>query len=71
VPLLPPLERAEVAPELRDLWDECARSIEELTWRTAQCVAFNWHNDFLELEVGPEAAVREPHPPPAASRAAS
>jgi AhpD family alkylhydroperoxidase len=24
--------------------------IEELTWRFAQCVAFNWHNDFLELE---------------------
>ena len=27
-----------------------AREIEELTWRFAQCVAFNWHNEFLELE---------------------
>ncbi len=26
-----------------------ARQIEELTWRFAQCVAFNWHNEFLEL----------------------
>src|SRR5262245_3098506 len=29
------------------------QQIEELTWRTAQCVAFNWHNEFLELEVEP------------------
>jgi AhpD family alkylhydroperoxidase len=27
------------------------RQIEELTWRIAQCVAFNWHNDFLELDI--------------------
>lgn len=26
------------------------RQIEELTWRVVQCVAFNWHNDFLEIE---------------------
>ncbi len=26
------------------------RQIEELTWRFTQCVAFNWHNDFLEIE---------------------
>ena len=26
------------------------RQIEELTWRFAQCVAFNWHNEFLELD---------------------
>ncbi len=26
------------------------REIEELTWRFTQCVAFNWHNEFLELE---------------------
>jgi len=25
------------------------RQIEELTWRFAQCVAFNWHNEFLEI----------------------
>lgn len=25
------------------------RQIEELTWRFTQCVAFNWHNEFLEL----------------------
>jgi hypothetical protein len=28
------------------------RQIEELTWRFAQCVAFNWHNEFLEIEGG-------------------
>jgi len=27
-----------------------AREIEELTWRFTQCVAFNWHNEFVELE---------------------
>lgn len=27
-----------------------AQQIEELTWRFAQCVAFNWHNEFLELD---------------------
>jgi AhpD family alkylhydroperoxidase len=27
------------------------RQIEELTWRMTQCVAFNWHNDFLELDM--------------------
>lgn len=32
-----------------------AQQIEELTWRITQCVAFNWHNDFLEL--GMEAGV--------------
>jgi AhpD family alkylhydroperoxidase len=26
------------------------RQIEELTWRFAQCVAFNWHNEFMELD---------------------
>jgi hypothetical protein len=30
------------------------RQIEELTWRFAQCVAFNWHNEFLEIEEGDE-----------------
>ena len=25
------------------------RQIEELTWRCAQCAAFNWHNEFMEL----------------------
>jgi hypothetical protein len=30
------------------------QQIEELTWRTAQCVAFNWHNEFLELAIEPE-----------------
>ena len=33
--------------------------IEELTWRIVQCVAFNWHNDFLELDVEPGVAPRE------------
>jgi hypothetical protein len=27
------------------------RQIEELVWRVTQCVAFNWHNDFLELDI--------------------
>lgn len=27
--------------------------LEELVWRIAQCVAFNWHNEFLELDVEP------------------
>ncbi len=26
------------------------RQIEELVWRITQCVAFNWHNEFLELD---------------------
>ncbi|GIX49802.1 MAG: hypothetical protein KatS3mg131_4013 [Candidatus Tectimicrobiota bacterium] len=30
------------------------RQIEELLWRIVQCVAFNWHNDFLELDLEPE-----------------
>jgi len=32
------------------------RQLEELVWRTTQCVAFNWHNDFFELDVEPEVA---------------
>lgn len=32
------------------------RQIEELVWRTAQCVAFNWHNDLLELDLEPDVA---------------
>jgi hypothetical protein len=32
------------------------RQLEELVWRTAQCVAFNWHNEFLELDVEPGVA---------------
>lgn len=30
------------------------RQIEELVWRTTQCVAFNWHNDLLELDLEPQ-----------------
>ena len=26
------------------------RQIEEMTWRFAQCLAFNVHNDFLEID---------------------
>jgi alkylhydroperoxidase family enzyme len=29
------------------------RQIEELTWRIAQCVAFNWHNAFVEIDDAP------------------
>jgi AhpD family alkylhydroperoxidase len=35
------------------------RQVEELVWRTTQCVAFNWHNEILELDLEPEVA---PHP---------
>ena len=34
------------------------RQLEELVWRTTQCVAFNWHNDFFELDIEPEVAPR-------------
>ncbi|NEP14689.1 MAG: hypothetical protein F6K14_31735 [Symploca sp. SIO2C1] len=27
------------------------QQIEELVWRTTQCVAFNWHNDFFEIDL--------------------
>jgi len=33
------------------------RQIEELIWRTTQCVAFNWHNDLLELDPEPEVTL--------------
>jgi hypothetical protein len=33
-----------------------ARQIEELVWRITQCVAFNWHNEFLEIDVEPSVA---------------
>ena len=43
------------------------QQIEELTWRTAQCVAFNWHNEFLELDLEPEVRPgRAPSPQAAA-----
>jgi AhpD family alkylhydroperoxidase len=32
------------------------QQIEELVWRITQCVAFNWHNDFLELDLEPGVA---------------
>lgn len=35
-----------------------ARQIEELAWRIAQCVAFNWHNELFELDL--EVGVGEP-----------
>jgi AhpD family alkylhydroperoxidase len=38
------------------------RQIEELVWRTAQCVAFNLHNDLLELDL--ESGVAAEHPAP-------
>ena len=33
------------------------RQIEELIWRTTQCVAFNWHNELLELDLEPEVTL--------------
>jgi len=35
-----------------------AQQIEELVWRITQCVAFNWHNDFLELDIEPGVTPR-------------
>jgi AhpD family alkylhydroperoxidase len=35
-----------------------AHQIEDLVWRTCQCVAFNWHNDLLELDLEPGVAPR-------------
>lgn len=29
------------------------RQLEELTWRLTQCVAFNWHNEFFEIDDEP------------------
>jgi AhpD family alkylhydroperoxidase len=51
----------EVHRRRRRLFDRLAarlspRQIEELVWRTTQCVAFNWHNELLELDLEPEAA---------------
>ncbi|HEV8584392.1 MAG TPA: carboxymuconolactone decarboxylase family protein [Methylomirabilota bacterium] len=39
----------------RRLWarlaERCSpQQIEELVWRITQCVAFNWHNEFFELD---------------------
>ena len=58
---------AGVAPRVvhdlrRRLFDRLAarfspRQIEELIWRTTQCVAFNWHNDLLELDPEPEVTL--------------
>ena len=45
-----------------------ARQIEELTWRIVQCVAFNWHNDFFELDLEPEVPPRALAPEPLVSR---
>lgn len=44
-----------------------ARQIEELLWRIGQCAAFNWHNDFLELDIEPGVAVRGGEPAAAAA----
>jgi AhpD family alkylhydroperoxidase len=49
----------------RRLFDRLAarfspRQVEELVWRTAQCAAFNWHNDLLELDPEPSTATRAP-----------
>ena len=49
--------RRRLMTRLRERFSE--RQIEELTWRIVQCVAFNWHNDFLELDVEPGVAPRE------------
>jgi AhpD family alkylhydroperoxidase len=43
------------------------REIEELAWRTAQCVAFNWHNEFLELDLEPGLTPAPAPSPPAAA----
>jgi AhpD family alkylhydroperoxidase len=45
------------------------RELEELTWRTTQCVAFNWHNEFLELDVEWDLTPAPAPSPPAAASA--
>ena len=59
--------RRRLLGRLRERFSE--RQIEELTWRIAQCVAFNWHNDFFELDLEPEVTPRELAAEPSASRA--
>lgn len=49
--------RHRLMARLRERFSE--RQIEELTWRIVQCVAFNWHNDFLELDVEPGVVPRD------------
>ena len=49
--------RRRLLGRLREQFSE--RQIEELTWRIVQCVAFNWHNDFFELDLEPEVAPRD------------
>jgi AhpD family alkylhydroperoxidase len=49
--------RRRLMDRLRQRFSE--RQIEELTWRIVQCVAFNWHNDFLELDVELGVSPRE------------
>jgi AhpD family alkylhydroperoxidase len=49
--------RRRLMDRLRERFTD--RQIEELTWRIVQCVAFNWHNDFLELDVEPGVAPRD------------
>jgi AhpD family alkylhydroperoxidase len=49
--------RRRLLGRLREYFSEC--QIEELTWRIVQCVAFNWHNDFFELDLEPEVTPRE------------
>jgi len=39
--------RRRLHARLTERWTP--RQIEELTWRFTQCVAFNWHNEFLEI----------------------
>jgi AhpD family alkylhydroperoxidase len=49
--------RRRLLGRLREHFSE--RQVEELTWRIVQCVAFNWHNDFFELDLEPEVTPRE------------
>lgn len=49
--------RRRLMARLRERFSE--RQLEELTWRIVQCVAFNWHNDFFELDVEPEVTPRD------------
>jgi AhpD family alkylhydroperoxidase len=49
--------RRRLLGRLREQFSE--RQIEELTWRIVQCVAFNWHNDFFELDLEPSVAPRD------------
>jgi hypothetical protein len=61
MPLLPMLTREAVDPEVRPLWDECERAFPAFRHLWApQAHSLVVDLAFLELDVEPEVAPREP-----------